>query len=70
MPLSLKEIRAVLIAEYGDLASALAGEADEGICHSCGHIQSGIELDACCILCEECKENTVFGVEETILTML
>ena len=70
MPLSNKEIRAVLIAEYGDLSSALANDVDEGICHNCGHIQSGVEPDACCYPCEECKEDTVFGVEETIITML
>lgn len=70
MPLSRKEIVAVLLAEYGDLALALADDADEGICHNCGHIQSGVEPDARCYLCEECKEDTVFGVEETIITKL
>jgi hypothetical protein len=70
MPLSNKEIRAILIAEYGDLSSALVDDIDDGICHNCGHIQSGVEPDACCYPCEECKEDTVFGVEETIIAML
>lgn len=70
MPLSSKEIRAILIAEYGDLSSVLADDVDEGICHNCGHIQSGVEPDTCCYPCEDCKEDAVFGVEETIITML
>lgn len=70
MSLSRKEIVAVLLAAYGDLALALADDTDEGICHNCGHIQSGVEPDACCYPCEECKEDTVFGVEETIVNML
>lgn len=70
MSLSRKEIVAVLLAAYGDLALALADDTDEGICHNCGHIQSGVEPDARNCICEECKQDTVFGVEETIMTIL
>lgn len=70
MSLARKQIIALLVAEYGDLALALADDLDEGICHNCGHIQSSVESDARCYPCEECEENTVFGVEETILTIL
>ena len=66
--LSRKEIIAALIAEYGDLN--LINELNEGICLSCGRIQAGVEPDARCYPCEDCEEDTVFGVEETIITML
>lgn len=69
MPLSSKEIRAILIAEYGGLSSALVDDVDEGICHNCGHIQLEVEPNARCYLCEVCKQDTVFGIEETILNM-
>lgn len=69
MPLTRKEIIAALLAEYGDLALALVDDTGDGICHNCGNIQSGVEPDACCYPCEECKEDTVFDVEETILNM-
>lgn len=70
MPLTRKEIIAALLAEYGDLALALVDDTGDGICHNCGHIQSGVEPDARCYTCEDCKEDAVFGVEETIITML
>lgn len=70
MPLTHKEITATLLAAYGDLSRAVNNDLDDGICHNCGHIQSGVEPDACCYPCEECKEDTVFGVEETIIAML
>ncbi len=70
MPLTHKEIIALLLSEYGNLDLALIDDSYEGICHNCGYIQSSVEPDARCYTCEECKKDTVFGVEETILTML
>lgn len=61
MPLSRKEIIAVLLAKYGDLALALVDDTDEGICLNCGHIQSSVEPDARCYPCEECKEDAVLA---------
>ena len=70
MPLTHKEITATLLAAYGDLSRAVNNDLDDGICHNCGHIQSGIEPDARCYPCEACRQDTVFGVEETIVNML
>lgn len=70
MSLTRKEITAALLAEYGDFESALVNGENKGICHNCGHIQSGVEPDARLYPCEKCKEDTVFGVEVTILTKL
>lgn len=70
MPLTRKEITAALLAAYGDLSRAVDNDLDDGICHNCGHIQSGVEPDARCYPCEECEQDTVFGVEETIITKL
>ena len=70
MPLTRKEITATLLVAYGDLGRAVNNDLDDGICHNCGHIQSGVEPDARCYLCEACKQDTVFGVEETIVNML
>ncbi len=69
MPITHKEITAVLLAAYGSLDRVLEMDLNDGVCHNCGHIQSGIEPDARCCSCEACKEDTVFGVEETIITM-
>lgn len=69
MPLTHKEITATLLAAYGDLSRAVNNDLDDGICHNCGHIQSGAGFGARYYLCEVCKQDTVFGVEETILNM-
>ena len=70
MLLTRKEITSAILAEYGDFELALVNGEDKGICHNCGHIQSCVESYACHYPCDECKENTVFGIEETILTIL
>lgn len=70
MPLTRKEITAVLLAAYGSLDRVLESDLDDGVCHNCGHIQLGVEPDARCYPCDACKEDTVFGAEETIITML
>lgn len=70
MLLTRKEITSAILAEYGDFELALVNGEDKGICHNCGHIQSGVEPDASHYPCEECNENEVFGVEETIVIML
>ena len=69
MPITHKEITAVLLAAYGSLDRVLEMDLNDGVCLNCGHIQSGVEPDARCCSCEACKEDTVFGVEETIITM-
>lgn len=64
-----KEIIAKLIAEYGSLEEAMFGDNLEGICHSCGFIQDGVEPDACNYKCDNCGKDEVFGVEETIIIL-
>ena len=70
MPLTRKEIIATLLAAYGDLSRAVDNDLDDGVCHNCGHIQSGVEPGISCCLCEACGQDTVFGVEDTIINML
>ncbi len=70
MPLTSKEITAVLLAAYGNLEQVLENDLDDGVCHNCGHIQSGVEPDGCNYPCEECKEDMVFGIEETVINIL
>ena len=74
MPLTLKEITAVIISEYGCLEDAmkesLCGNAPEGICLNCGHIQSGVEPDAEGYRCEQCGDLAVSGLENVIMTCL
>jgi hypothetical protein len=42
-------------------------EYGNGICLSCGNVQSGCEPDAREYKCEECGRHRVYGLEEAIL---
>lgn len=47
-----------------DLAEAnMFGMSNDGVCISCGSIQSGCEPDASEYTCECCNKNTVYGAE-------
>lgn len=70
MSLTSKELMAALLAEYGSLDSAMFYSDTDGICRSCGNIQSGVEPDAENYRCEDCGEDEVFGIEHVILTSL
>lgn len=69
MPLSNKQLMAHLLAEYGELDAAM-DDTDDGICHNCGHIQSNVEPDARNYKCENCGDNAVFGIEQTVISLL
>lgn len=68
--LTPKQLTAYLIAEYGDLETALYDNRTDGICHNCGFITAGVEPDAEDYRCEACGVDAVHGIEYTILTML
>lgn len=67
--LSRVGIMDIIQSEYGDdLQDAF--DCNEGICFACGEIQGGCEPDARLYECEACGEKQVYGIEETVLTML
>jgi hypothetical protein len=68
--LTLKEIVAELVSEYGSLEAAMLDGETDGICRNCGNIQSGVEPDARMYRCENCGEDKVYGLEETIITLV
>ena len=67
--MSNKEIIAKLIAEYGSIEEAIFEDNLDGICHSCGFIQYGVEPDASNYKCDNCGKDEVFGIEETIIML-
>jgi hypothetical protein len=74
MPLTPKEITAIIVSEYGSVYDAMEesmyGDISEGICLNCGHIQSGVEPDAEGYRCEQCGDPAVNGLETVIMTCL
>jgi hypothetical protein len=68
--LTPKEIVTELVSEYGSLEAAMFDGETDGICHNCGNIQSGVEPDARMYRCENCGKYEVYGVEETIITLV
>ncbi|MBM84699.1 MAG: hypothetical protein CMM47_01580 [Rhodospirillaceae bacterium] len=48
---------------------SLFGGTDDGICMTCGNVQSGVEPDARGYTCESCGESAVQGAEWAILSL-
>ena len=67
--LTNKEIFTRLQDEYGSLEDAMLCD-NEGICHACGEIASEVEPDARNYKCWACGKYEVYGIEQTIITLL
>lgn len=63
------EIIDIIEQEYGSIEDAFYEDTQDGICHNCGNIQSNVEPDAHECLCENCEQHTVYGIEETVITL-
>ena len=48
---------------------SILGTSNDGLCTSCGHIQSGVEPDARGYECECCGERAVYGAEWLLFTL-
>lgn len=68
--LSPDKLLSILSDEFGGVGEAMLFNDNEGICYACGNIQYGVEPDARSYRCDECGKNAVFGIEETLITLL
>ena len=50
-----------------ELIALIEEDDNQGMCKSCAYIQAGVEPDARNYTCENCGEDSVFGVEELLL---
>jgi hypothetical protein len=58
------------LPDLEDLQQAIADDAGEGFCLSCGEWTEGVEPDARNYECESCGARRVFGAEELLLRNL
>lgn len=52
-----------------DFLALVEEYANEGICHHCGNLQSGVEPDAERYTCQECGQPAVGGIELALMEL-